>query len=316
MRTLALGFAVLLVVSASISESASAQEARRKANGYPPEMPGSRSEVYKKVGDVELNLYIYEPAAEAAKASDKPASDKPAAGRPAVVFFFGGGWNSGSPSQFREQCKHLAERGIVAIAADYRVASRHQVKPQACVADAKSAIRYVRREAARLGIDPERIVAAGGSAGGHIAACTATLEEFDEPDEDAKVSSVPNACVLFNPALVLAPVEGVELDMGRVTALAARLGIEPQRLSPMHHIRAGQPPMLVLHGKADTTVPYATAEAFAKAMTAAGNRCELVGYEAQPHGFFNHGRGDGKHYTETVAAMDRFLASLGYLPAR
>jgi acetyl esterase len=315
MRTLALGLATLLVVSASISASVTAQEARRKANGYPPEMPGSRSEVYKKVGDVELKLYIYEPAADSAKASDKPASAK-SAGRAAVVFFFGGGWSSGSPQQFREQCQHLAERGLVAIAADYRVASRHQVKPQACVADAKSAIRYVRREAKRLGIDPERIVAAGGSAGGHIAACTATLREFDESGEDAKVSSVPNACVLFNPALVLAPVDGVELDMGRVTALASRMGIEPQRLSPIHHVRAGQPPILVLHGQADTTVPYATAEAFVKAMTAAGNRCELVGYEGQPHGFFNHGRGDGKYYTETVAAMDRFLASLGYLPTK
>jgi acetyl esterase len=311
MRTIALVLALLLAVSSS----ASPQEARRKANGYPPEMPGSRSEVYKKVGDVELKLYIYESAKEGSK-TENATTEKQAAGRPAIVFFFGGGWSSGSPQQFREQCKHLAERGIVAIAADYRVASRHQVKPQACVADAKSAIRYVRREAKRLGIDPQRIVAAGGSAGGHIAACTATLEEFDEPGEDAKVSSVPNACVLFNPALVLAPVEGVELDMGRVTALAARMGIEPQQLSPIHHIRAGQPPMLVLHGKADTTVPYATAEAFAKAMTAAGNRCELVGYEGQPHGFFNYGRGDDKYYQETVAAMDRFLESLGYLAAK
>jgi dienelactone hydrolase len=73
--------------------------------------------------------------------------------------------------------------------------------------------------------------------------------------------------------------------------------------------------MIVFHGKADTTVPYVTAEAFARVMKAAGNRCDLVGYDGQPHGFFNHGRKDGK-YAETLAAMDAFLVSLGWLPAR
>jgi acetyl esterase/lipase len=204
---------------------------------------------------------------------------------------------------------------MVAIAADYRVASRHNVKAVSCVADAKSAIRYVRQNAERLGVDPQRIVAAGGSAGGHLAACTATIDGFDEAGEDLAVSSVPNALVLFNPALVLAPVEGVELDVDRITSLGDRMGVEPKRLSPIHHVKKGDPPTLVLHGKADTTVAYATAEAFAKAMTDAGNQCELVGYEGQPHGFFNFGRGDGAHYDKTVQAMDRFSKQLGYLPA-
>ena len=92
------------------------------------------------------------------------------------------------------------------------------------------------------------------------------------------------------------------------------MGVEPRKLSPCHNVRQGAPPTLILHGQADSTVAYATAEAFAKAMTDAGNRCDLVGYEGQPHGFFNFGRDDGGHYTKTVAAMDRFLAELGYLP--
>jgi acetyl esterase/lipase len=173
----------------------------------------------------------------------------------------------------------------------------------------------VRKNAERLGIDPDKIVAAGGSAGGHIAACTGTIESFDETGEDKRVSSVPNAMVLFNPALVLAPVEGVELDQTRIASLADRMGVEPHQLSPIHHVKKGAPPTLILHGKADTTVAYATAEAFAKAMTAAGNQCELVGYEGQPHGFFNYGRGDGTHYTKTVEAMDKFLAKVGMLSA-
>jgi acetyl esterase len=282
---------------------ASAQDAKKNA-GYPPSFPEAKAEVYKTVGDVKLNLHIFNPP-------DHMATDK----RAAIVFFFGGGWTNGNPRQFEQQCKHLASRGMVAITADYRVASRHQVKAVSCVADAKSAIRYVRQETARLGIDPNKIAAGGGSAGGHIAACTGTIEGFDEAGEDTSVSSVPNAMVLFNPALVLAPVEGLTLDLGRVASMSDRMGVDPQKLSPYHHVRKGAPPTLILHGKADSTVPYATAEAFAKAMTAAGNQCELVGYEGQPHGFINYGRGDGAHYAKTVRAMDEFLAKLLYLDA-
>jgi acetyl esterase len=281
-----------------------AQNEKKKGEAYPPSFPEAKPEVYKTVGDVKLNLYVFNPP-------DHKGGDK----RPAIVFFFGGGWRSGNPRQFYEQCKHLASRGMVAITADYRVASRHDVKAVSCVADAKSAIRYVRQNAERLGIDPGKIVAAGGSAGGHIAACTGTIEGFDEAGEDKTVSSVPSAMVLFNPALVLAPVEGLQLDQGRITALADRMGVEPKELSPIHHVKKGAPPTLILHGKADTTVPYVTAEAFATAMTAAGNQCELAGYEGQPHGFFNFGRGDGTHYTKTVQAMDAFLVKLGYLKA-
>ncbi len=293
---------VLAIFAVVCTNFSAAQETQKKNNTYPPTFPEATTEVYKTVGDVRLNLYVFNPP-------DHKATDK----RPAIVFFFGGGWRSGNPRQFYEQCKHLANRGMVAITADYRVASRHEVKAASCVTDAKSAIRYVRKNAERLGVDPEKIVAAGGSAGGHIAACTGTIEGFDEADEDKSISSVPSAMVLFNPALVLAPVEGLEIDQAKIASLADRMGVEPQKLSPIHHVKKGVRPTLILHGKGDSTVPYATAEAFAKAMTAAGNSCELVGYEGQPHGFFNFGRGDGTHYTKAVEAMDAFLMKLGYL---
>ena len=270
---------------------------------YPPSFTGAWTEVYKTVGDVKLTLSIFEPASG------------PKSGRPAIVFFFGGGWTNGSPAQFEQQCRHLAARGMVAITADYRVASRHQVKPVACVADAKSAIRWVRANAARLGIDPRRIAAGGGSAGGHLAAATATLPGLDEPGDDTRVSAVPDAAVLFNPALVLAPMEGLPLEGFGTRVPEERLGTKPENLSPAHHVKRGAPPMIVFHGKADTTVPYVTAEAFVRVMKAAGNRCELVGYDGQPHGFFNLGRKDGK-YAETLAAMDAFLVSLGWLQVK
>jgi len=264
--------------------------------GYPPKMDGARVETYKTVGNTKLNLYIF-----------SPSSPKNA---PAIVFFFGGGWNSGSPQQFEVQARHFASRGMVAICADYRVKSRHNVKPTQCLADARSAIRWIRANAARLGVDPKRIAAGGGSAGGHLAAATAFISEFDEPGEDKTISATPNALVLFNPALVLAPMEGLNLDKSFGARVPEeRLGTQPEKISPAHNIKSGGPPTIIFHGRADTTVPFATAEAFAVKMKAAGNRCELVGYEGQPHGFFNR----DPWQQQTLMEADKFLVSLGWL---
>jgi len=296
-RCIALSGLILLIAAL-----ASAQE-QKAGRAYPPNLPGAQVETYKTIGDVKLNLYIF-----------NPEGHKPTDRRPAIVFFFGGGWTGGSPGQFEQHCKHLASRGMVAITADYRVASRHQVKAVSCVADAKSAIRFVRKEAARLGVDPNKIAAGGGSAGGHLAACTGVISGFDESSEDLAISSKPNALALFNPAVVLAPVEGVrEINREKIESLADRMGVEPQKLSPYHQVRAGAPPAIIFHGQADTTVPYVTAELFAKAMTAAGNHCQLVGYEGQAHGFFNYGRGGNEYYEKTQRALDEFLASRGYI---
>ena len=272
------------------------------AQPYPPEFEDARAETYKRVGDVTLQLHLFEPASG------------PKTNRAAIIFFFGGGWNNGSPAQFEQHCRHLAARGMVAITADYRVKTRHQVKPTTCLADAKSAIRWVRMNAARLGIDPQRIAAGGGSAGGHLAAATATVPGFDESGEDLSISAVPNALVLFNPALVLAPLEGVESKDFESRVGPERMGTDPRNLSPAHHVKRGVPPTIVFHGRADTTVPFVTAEAFTRLMKEAGNRCDLVGYDGQPHGFFNHARANGR-YAETLAATDDFLVSLGFLAA-
>lgn len=262
----------------------------------------TRTETYKTAGDVKLDLTIQLP--DGWKASDR---------RPTIVFFFGGGWTSGTTKQFENHCRYLASRGMVAMGADYRVRSRNNVKPVACVADAKSALRWIRASAAKLGIDPERIAAAGGSAGGHLAAATATLTGLDDPQDDPTVSCVPAALVLFNPALVLAPAEGADLSGFLAQITAERLGCEPADISPLHHIKAGQPPTIIFHGKADTTVPYSSAELFTARMKAAGNRCELVGAEGQQHGYFNFGRAESRYAFETLAAADQFLASLGWL---
>jgi len=295
--------ALLLVVIAGTWAMGQKNQRQRAGRGYPPEMPGAKVEVYKTVGDVKLNIYIYAP--EGHKATDK---------RPAIVFFFGGGWRGGSPVQFLHQCEYLASRGMVAMAADYRVLSRQGTPAIKCVTDAKSAVRWIRANADRLGVDPNRIAAGGGSAGGHIAACTGTIEDLDEPGEDTSISSVPNALVLFNPALVMAPVDD-EKPFGekQVKGMRQRVGADPVTISPYHHVKKGAPPTIIFHGTGDTTVPFWTAEKFTEAMTKAGNTCKLVPFEGKPHGFFNYGRDGNKAFVATVRAMDKFLAGLGFL---
>jgi acetyl esterase/lipase len=307
-------FLAIIVLGASFA-SAQDQPANTgrdaKRWGYPPQLAGVSQVLQRTSGDVKLPLYVYNPPGH--KTTDR---------RPVIVFFFGGGWNAGSPGQFAPQCEYLASRGMVAITADYRVASRHQVKAVECVKDAKSTIRWVRQHAEELGIDPEKIVASGGSAGGHIAACTGVIPGQEASSDDQSVSSVPNAMALFNPAVVLAELDGQKLlDPEKAAGMKDRAGLDPKLISPAHHVREKLPPTIIFHGTKDTAVPYPTVEAFTALMKEAGNRCELVDFEGQAHGFFNTGRGgnaerlagESRNYRETMHRLDRFLNSLGYL---
>ncbi len=293
--------ALLLLFYAYIAGTTlwAATPATSKATRHQPTIAGTNVETYRKVGATELKLWIFNPATKA----DKPL--------PCVVFFFGGGWTSGTPAQFEPQSRHLASRGMIAIVADYRVKSRQNALPADCVSDAKACVRWVRANAARLGIDPSRIAVGGGSAGGHLAAAVATVPGLDSATDDKAVSCLPNALVLFNPGTVMAPFPGLELKGFGAGLDKSKFGCEPTEISPLHHVKKGLPPTIIFHGKADTTVPYATVEKFTEAMKAAGNRCELIGYEGQPHGFFNKSK-----YQETLDATDAFLVSLGYLPKR
>jgi acetyl esterase len=249
-----------------------------------------REVVYKDCGETKLKLFVFNP--EGHQASDQ---------RPAVVFFFGGGWNSGSPSQFYPHCEYLASRGMVAIAADYRVKSRNKTTPKECVKDGKSAVRWIRAHAHELGIDPGKLAAGGGSAGGHVASATATVKGLEEEGEDQAVSCRPNALVLFNPVFDNGPGgwgHGAVKDYWK-------------QISPLHNISKETPPTIVFLGAKDDLIPVSTAERFQKLMKEKGARCDLHLYEGQKHGFFN--LKNKEYYTKTVIEMDRFLASLGYL---
>lgn len=292
MRNTTILLLVAAIGAAAAPCRAQARRPARRETRRPPMNP-TKMIVYKTTTDargkeVKLNLHVFAPAGH--KASDA---------RAAVVFFFGGGWTGGSPGQFYPHCKYLASRGMWAASAEYRIKGRHGTTPFECVADGKSAVRYMRANAAKLGVDPKRIAAGGGSAGGHVAACTGTIAGLDEKGEDASISSVPNAMVLFNPATD--------------TTGIARLGDRRKEISPLHHVRKGICPTFLTHGTKDTTVPLATAKAFGAAVEKVGGRCDLLAYEGAAHGFFNFGRGGNVAFVKTVVAADKFLASLGFL---
>jgi len=241
----------------------------------------------------ELLMRIYRPA-------DWTAEDR----RPAIVFFFGGGWKTGSPDQFDPHCRELSELGFVAMAAEYRIESKHQSTPLESFEDAKAAIRWVRENAATFGIDPERIAAGGGSAGGHLAAATAVCVSNVLSD----VRDTPDAIVAFNPALDLLIPKVEELWGGDVYA-------KLEAISPMQNLAAAHPPMIIFHGEADSTVPYASAVAYAAEAKALGvdPAPVLIGYPGKEHGFFNFGRNGGADYEDTVTRMTGFFRGLGWL---
>ncbi len=253
---------------------------------------GAQALTYKRAAGIDLKLHVFKPA-------DWRITDH----RAAIVFFFGGGWTNGHPRQFAPHCRYLAARGMVAITAEYRVKQRGDATPYDCVEDAKSALRWVRQHADELGVDPWKIAAGGGSAGGHIAACTAVVTGFDQPDEDRRVSSRPDALVLFNPVT----------DTGPGNQSNRRFGVRSAEVSPVVQVSPDAPPCILFHGTADRPVPVAQAVAFQRAMNRVGVRCDLQLYSGRGHGFFNHRPGTMRDYISTVRYMDRFLSSLGWI---
>jgi acetyl esterase len=252
--------------------------------------------VYKNVDGRELKLYVFKP-------TDWKADDK----RPAIVFFHGGGWTGGSPAAFMRQSEYLASRGMVAVSVQYRLVPKEPATaPFVSMQDAKTAMRWVRSHAAELGIDPERIAAGGGSAGGHLSAFIGLVPGFDDPADDLKISAKPAALVLFNPFV------GFKRSAATDDRVSTRFGPQGQAFlasTPANHVLKDAPPTIIFHGADDAVVPVTQVQSFADEMKKAGARCELVVYPGQQHSFFNR----GKSYYETVIAMDRFLESLGWL---
>jgi acetyl esterase/lipase len=251
---------------------------------------------YKTVGKFTLQISVFNPPGHR---PDQPV--------PGIVFFHGGAFNIGAPSNFYAQAQYLARRGMVAMSVEYRIRSRHQSTQLEAVADAMSAMRWVRQHTGELGLDPKRIAAAGGSAGGFLAAAVTTLSGLDEPGEDTTTSTRPNALILYNSMMDRGP------GSRAFAKVEAGMGDRWKAISPLHNLYPNFPPTTHFLGKSDKNISVASAQKMKAEIEKIGGRCDLHLYAGQEHGFFNYGRGDNTYYRLTLIETDKFLVSIGFL---
>ncbi|MSU48377.1 MAG: alpha/beta hydrolase [Opitutus sp.] len=287
-----------LTLPALLSPDAVAQGAQKKGRAaadpegqpvrraLPDSVKVERDIVYAKYGDREVKLDLYLPK--------RPATEK----IPCIVVIHGGGWRSGDKTRFAAIAGALAEQGFAAACIGYRLLP--EVEFPAPVLDCKAAVRWVRANATKHGIDSDRIGAIGGSAGGHLVAMLGTSDQVAKLEGDggnAGVSSRVHAVVaMATPA-----------DMTRM-AERSKIDLELARLiSPVTHVSKDSAPVLLLHGTKDALVPMAQSELLLEKYQKAGAKAELVKIEGGAHAFWNLAQFD-----ETMKlALKFFRAELG-----
>jgi len=277
----------------ALSESASGI----KPDLTPLSIPGSEPFVFRKVGTNELRLHVVKP-------SDWSRSDH----RPCLVAFFGGGWSSGSPDHSIVWAKWAASQKIVGVAPDYRTRQRFGGTPEDCVADGRAAVRWVEEHAAALGIDPEKVIVEGGSAGGHVAAWTAISTNGPGKNDPAPPFQ-PVALVLLNPVT-----DTKDSGYGGTK----RFGNDPARAlaaSVPDQMQVKMPPTIVFHATGDLTVAYSNSVAFRDKLVNNGNRCELITFLGLGHSYNSSKFGEAGKAADQKTHEDvtSFLLSLGLI---
>ena len=269
--------------------------------------------VVKTIGSEEVKIFYL-----------KPTEYKPGEKRTAVVWIHGGGWTDGSTESFFMHARYFAARGAVGFCIQYRLVKPYGTTIADCLSDCKSAIRYIREHAAELGVDPDKIVVMGDSAGGHLASCLGTVDGFDDPTDNLKISTKPNAMVLYNPlsdftssvfinriiggaALDKKPTPESQIPTAEQTELA-------KKLSPLYNVHKNQPPTLVLHGSDDTVIRPKQSVEFTNAMKKVGNQCELILLPKTTHAFVcANWKAPEEVVISAIREADKFLISLGFL---
>ena len=230
--------------------------------------------VYGRGGGRDLRLDLYEPAGERLDT--------------AVILIHGGGWTRGDRSQLAEHARALAADGFVALSMEYRLLGESPFPGM--IHDVKAAIRWVRSNAAMLGIDPAKVCLQGHSAGAHLALLAAGTPDdarLDAPDADRGVSTAVAAVVAVYP-----PVRfhlGDERPSGSLPArhlLGDGATEEAAGLaSPIAHVTPSFPPTLLTHGDADKVVPFSASLRMWDALREAGVPVDAQLHAGLPHGF-------------------------------
>jgi len=235
---------------------------------------------------IEKNV-AYLPADRTEKADLYLPADPPKGVlRPAVLIIHGGGWTGGDKGAAREINigTTLAEHGYVGLSINYALAAKGKPTWPQNLYDCKTAVRWLRKNAEKFHIDPERIGVIGGSAGGHLAAMvglTGVADKLDPKEPYGEFSCKVRCAVdLYGPAELSG---WHDLDMlGKTRAEAPELY---KLASPTHYADKSDPPVLILHGTADKTVDLKQSEIFAAALKKAGVEHELVVVKDAPHTF-------------------------------
>lgn len=250
-----------------------------RGNGYAKAEPDTEW-IYKSAGGKDYGMSVFLPDGyEAGKSF------------PAYVVFHGGGWGGGSATTHFADCAYWSRRGMIAVSVDYRLRKRDNVEvPLECVKDAKTSIRFLRKNSKELKVDPDRIAVAGASAGGQMAAATAMIDSEETNDGlFPGVSCVPNAVILYNPWFRC-----------------------PDALSPPKHVNDKLPPTIMFIGDKDP-VPVSDLLAFRADLMESGNRADLhVGIDGG-HGFCNGRNKNNPYFYWSIETADHFLIEHGIL---
>jgi acetyl esterase/lipase len=273
------------------SKATSVESSNGTAVATPITLPGAETFVYRDGQPQPMRLHVF-----------KPKNWKPEDRRPALVFFFGGGWTRGTPEHSATYAKLAATLGMVGIAPDYRTRDRFGTSPLESVADGRAAVRWIEDHADQLGIDPQKIVVGGSSAGGHVALWTAITHTPPGSATNEAPRVKPVALILVSP---------VSDTSSAIGYTPQRFGDKAEALSPVHQLDAKMPPVLLFHGDADTTVTNAQSIALHDRLVASSNVCEFISVPGGNHGFQSQ-LPEWKDKSRDI--MKTFLTDQGVLP--
>ncbi|MGF1482838.1 MAG: alpha/beta hydrolase [Opitutales bacterium] len=270
---------------------------------------------YKSTPEKDLRAYVY-----------LPQDWQPSDARSAVIYVHGGGWTAGVPANHDSDANYFARRGLVAITIEYRLSALPEPTLFTTLSDVRSAIRWVRQEAASLGINPHRVAVVGESAGGHLAGCLALIDGFDDPADDLTVSALPDAVILLNPIMDIPDLPWLFFNNATkpffpVSGSAPTVPPDPEdtsingawRLSPLYYIGEGHPPTLLMHGSKDPVVDSDQSVQSHQRLQANGNTAWFFLVEGAFHAFPLAFSGRESEVVCAMAAVDDFLGYLGFL---